>query len=33
VGGSISILGALAQADARVIDLVDVEDVTPRIED
>ena len=32
-GGSISILGALAQADARVIDLVDVEDVTPRIED
>lgn len=33
VAGSISILGALAQADARVIDLVDVEDVTPRIED
>lgn len=33
VAGSISILGALAQADARVIDLVDVEDVTPRLED
>ena len=36
VGGSISILGALAQADAREIELVDVEDVddvTPRIED
>lgn len=33
VGGSISILGALAQADARVIDLVDVEDVTPRLDD
>ena len=33
VGGSISILGALAQADARVIDLVDVDDVTPRLDD
>lgn len=33
VGGSISILGALAAADSRVIDLADVEDVTPRIED
>ena len=33
VGGQISILGALAAADSRVIDLADVDDVTPRIED
>lgn len=33
VGGQISILSALAAADSRVIDLADIEDVTPRIDD
>lgn len=33
VGGSISIIGALEAANSRVVNLVDVEDVTPRLTD
>ena len=33
VGGQISIIGALSAADSRVIEMADVEDVTPRIDD
>jgi hypothetical protein len=32
-GGQISIIGALSAADNRVIDMADIEDVTPRIDD
>ncbi len=32
VGGSISIIGALEAANSRVVNLIDVEDVTPRLE-